>query len=75
MYEAKNRIWSTRAEALIDSEQSPVYLGSTMFKRLPPDPGGLVEAPVEKKCDFSVKGAVNKYREKGGMGGGESHSF
>lgn len=65
-----NKIWSSRAEALIDPEQSPVYLGSTMFTRLPPDPGGIIEAPVEKKCDFSVKGTVNKYREKGGMGGG-----
>ena len=42
-----------------------------MFTRLPPDPGGIIEAPVEKKCDFSVKGTVNKYCEKGGMGGGE----
>ena len=67
MYEAKNRIWSTRAEALIDSEQSPVYLGSTMFKRLPPDPGGLVEAPVEKNVILALREqSINTARRGGG---------
>ena len=75
MYEAKNRIWSTRAEALIDSEQSPVYLGSTMFKRLPPDPGGLVEAPVEKNVILALREQSINTARRGGWGGGNHIVF
>ena len=70
MYEAKNKIWSSRAEALIDPEQSPVYLGSTMFKRLPPDPGGLVEAPVEKNVILALREQSINTARRGGWGGG-----
>ena len=69
MYEAKNKIWSTIAEALIDPEQSPVYLGSTMFKRLPPDPGGLVEAPVEKNVILALREQSINTARRGGWGG------
>ena len=75
MYEAKNKIWSTRAEALIDPEQSPVYLGSTMFKRLPPDSGGLVEAPVEKNVILALREQSINTARRGGMGGGNHIIF
>ena len=66
-----NKIWSSRAEALIDPEQCPVYLGSTMFTRLPPDPGGIIEAPVEKNVILALREqSINTARRGDGGGGG-----
>ena len=65
-----NKIWSSRAEALIDPEQSLVYLGSTMFTRLPPDPGGLIEAPVEKNVILALREQSINTARRGGWGGG-----
>ena len=65
-----NKIWSSRAEALIDPEQSPVYLGSTMFTRLPPDPGGIIEAPVEKNVILALREQSINTARRGGRGGG-----
>ena len=64
-----NKIWSSRAEALIDPEQSPVYLGSTMFTRLPPDPGGIIEAPVEKNVILALREQSINTARRGGWGG------
>ena len=64
-----NKIWSSRAEALIDPEQSPVYLGSTMFTRLPPDPRGIIEAPVEKNVILALREQSINTARRGGWGG------
>lgn len=46
-----------------------------MFKRLPPDPGGLVEAPVEKNVILALREQSINTARRGGWGGGGSHSF
>ena len=46
-----------------------------MFKRLPPDPGGLVEAPVEKNVILALREQSINTARRGGWGGGNHIVF
>ena len=41
-----------------------------MFTRLPPDPGGLIEAPVEKNVILALREQSINTARRGGWGGG-----
>ena len=42
-----------------------------MFTRLPPDPGGIIEAPVEKNVILALREQSINTARRGGWGGGE----
>lgn len=41
-----------------------------MFTRLPPDPGGIIEAPVEKNVILALREQSINTARRGGMGVG-----
>lgn len=41
-----------------------------MFTRLPPDPGGIIEAPVEKNVILALREQSINTARRGGWGGG-----